>query len=83
MSPHERYNRQDWLAWKMIQEQALRQWKSHKSGGFDANVVDTKMGERTDLKICAVCALPAGVASAVGIQELDREPQERVCGCKR
>ena len=39
------------------------------------------MGERIDLKIdsgCAACALPVGVASAVGMQELDRTPQEYI-----
>ena len=39
------------------------------------------MGERIDLTIdsgCAACALPVGVASAVGMQELNRAPQEYV-----
>ena len=37
------------------------------------------MGERSDLPIdsgCAACALPVGVASAVGMQQLNRTPQE-------
>ena len=37
------------------------------------------MGERIDLTIdsgCAACALPVGVASAVGMQELNRDPRE-------
>ena len=65
----------------MIQDQALRQWKSCKSGGFGAYAVDTEMGERIDLTIdsgCAACALPVGVASAVGMRELNGDPQEYV-----
>ena len=36
------------------------------------------MGERIDLTVgsgCAACALPVGVASAVGMEELNRTPQ--------
>ena len=39
------------------------------------------MGERIDQTIdsgCAACALPVGVASAVGMQELNRTPQEYI-----
>ena len=39
------------------------------------------MSERTDVAIdsgCAACALPVGVASAVGMQELKRTPQEYI-----
>ena len=39
------------------------------------------MGERIDLTIdsgCAACALPVGVASTVGMQELNRTPQEYI-----
>ena len=39
------------------------------------------MGERIDLTIdsgCAACALPVGVASAVGMPMLNRTPQEQV-----
>ena len=39
------------------------------------------MGERIDLTIgssCAACALPVGGASAVGMQELNRDPQEYI-----
>ena len=38
------------------------------------NSVDSEKGERIDLTIdsgCAACALPVGVASAVGMKELD------------
>ena len=41
--------------------------------------MDPERGERIDLTIdsgCAACALPVGVASAVGMQELDRASQE-------
>ena len=78
---HERYNRRDWQAWEKIQRQAQRQWKAYKNGGPGANAVDAEMGERTDLMIdsgCAACALPVGVASAVGMQELNRTPQEYI-----
>ena len=46
-----------------------------------ANSVDSEMGERIDLTFdsgCAACALPVGVASAVGMQELDRASQEYI-----
>ena len=39
------------------------------------------MGERIDLTIdsgCAVCALPVDVTSTVGMQELNRTPQEYI-----
>ena len=39
------------------------------------------MGERIDLTIdsgCAVCALSVGVASAVGLQELNRDPRRHI-----
>ena len=42
------------------------------------NAVDAELGERVDLTIdtgCAACALLEGVASAVGMQELNRTPQ--------
>ena len=41
----------------------------------------TEKGERIDLTVgsgCAACALPVGVASAVGMQELNRAPQEYI-----
>ena len=40
-----------------------------------------KWCERIDLTIdsgCAACALPVGVASAVGMQELNRDPQQYI-----
>ena len=43
------------------------------------NSVDSEKGRGIDLTIdsgCAACALPVGVASAVGMQELDTAPQE-------
>ena len=80
-SRHEKYSQRDWRAWERIQEQALRHWKSYKSGGFGANAVDAEMGERIDLTIdsgCAVCALSVGVASAVGMQELNGDPRGHI-----
>ena len=77
----EKYSQRDWRVWEKIQEQALRQWKSYKSGGFGAHVVDAEMGERIDLAIDsggAACALPVGYASAVGMQELNRDPREYI-----
>ena len=53
----------------------------YKSGNLGANAVDAEMGERIDLTIdsgFAVCALPVGVASTVGMQELNRTPQEYI-----
>ena len=47
----------------------------HNSGNSCANAVDAELGERIDLTIdsgCAACALLVGVASAVGMQELNR-----------
>ena len=55
--------------------------KSYKAGNLGANSVDSEMGERISLTIdsgCAACALPVGVASAVGMQELNRAPQEHI-----
>ena len=81
VSRHERYSQRDWQAWERIQKQARDQWKSYKSGNFCANAVDAELGERIDLTIdsgCAACALPVGVASAVGMQELNRTPQEYI-----
>ena len=52
--------------------------ESYKAGNPGANFVDSEMGERIDLTIdsgCAACALPVGV---VGIQELNRAPQEYI-----
>ena len=63
VSWHEKYSQREWQAWEKIQEQASRQWKSYKTGGFGADVVDAEMGERIDLTIdsgCAACALPVG-----------------------
>ena len=39
-----------------IQEQAIRQWKPNKSGGFSAKAVDAEMGQRIDLTIGSGCA---------------------------
>ena len=84
----------DWQAWEKIQRQAQRQCKSYKSGDLGANAVDAEMGERIKLTMdsgCAACFLPVGVASAVGMQELNRTTQEyiaansekiRELGCK-
>ena len=50
-----------------------------QSGNFCANAVDTELGERIDLTIDFGCAaLPVGVASTVGMQELNRTPQEYI-----
>ena len=52
-----------------------------ETGSPGANSVDTEMGERIDFTIdsgCAACALPVGVASVVGMQELDRAFQEHI-----
>ena len=49
--------------------------------GILRNSVDSEVGERIDLTIdsgCAACALPVGVAAAVGMQVLDRVPQEYI-----
>ena len=54
---------------------------SYKSGNLCANAVDAELGERIDLTIdsgCAACALLVGVASAVGMQELNRTPQRYI-----
>ena len=78
---HERHNREYWHAWKKIQRQAQRQWKAYKNGGPGANAADAEMAERIDPTIdscCAAGALPVGVASAVGMQELNRSPQEYI-----
>ena len=78
VSRHERYIQRDWQAWERIQKQARDQWNSYKSGNLGANAVDAELGERIDLTIdsgCAACALPVGVASAVGLQQLNRTPQ--------
>ena len=94
VSRRAKYSRQDWLTWNRIQEQARRQWKSYKSGNLGPTAVDAEMDERIDLTIdsrCAACALPVGVASAIGMQDLDRTHQEyivanagkiRELGCK-
>ena len=74
------------MTWNRIQEQAQRQWKSYKGGTLGATAVDFEMGERNDLTIdsgCAACALPVGVASAIGMQDLDRTPQEHIAANAR
>ena len=46
-----------------------------------ANAVDAEMGERIGLTIdsvCAACAWPVGAASAIGMEELNRTPQEYI-----
>ena len=66
---------------RRIQKQARDQWTSYKSGNLCANAVDAELGGRIGLSIgsrCAACALPVGVASAVGMQELNRTPQEYI-----
>ena len=81
VSRRERYNRRDWQAWEKIQRQAQRQRKACKNGGPSANALDAEMGERIDFTIdsgCAACALPEGVASVVGMQDLNRTPQEYI-----
>ena len=71
----EKYDQSHWQVWERIQEQARQQWESFKAGNLCVNSVDfEEKGERIDLTIdsgCAACALPVGVASAVGMQELD------------
>ena len=57
---------------------------AHRNGGRGANAVDAVMGERVDLTIdscCAACALSVAVASAVGMQELNKTPRRAQC-CK-
>ena len=75
----EKYDQRDWQVWERIQEQARQQWESFKAGNLCVNSVDSEeKGDRIDLTIdsgCAACALPVGVASAVGMQELDTAPQ--------
>ena len=44
VSRHEKYSQREWQAWEKVQEQAIRQRKSCKNGGFGANAVDTEMG---------------------------------------
>ena len=81
VSRHERYNRRDWLAWDRIRKQAQNQLKSYKSSNLCANTVDAELGGRIDLTIdsgCAACALPVGVASAIGMQGLSRTRQEYI-----
>ena len=81
VSRHDKYNRRDWKAWEKIQKQAQRQWKACRNGGPGATAVDAEMGERINLTTnsgCAACTLPVGVASAVGMQELNRTPQEYI-----
>ena len=71
----EKYDRLDWQAWERIQKKAPQQWESCKDGNLGA------MGERIDLTIdsdCAACALLVGVASAVGMEELNRAPHEYI-----
>ena len=75
----EKYDQSHWQVWERIQEQALQQWESFKAGNLCVDSVDFEKWERIDLTIdsgCAACALPVGVASAVGMQELDTAPQE-------
>ena len=81
--PHrlEKYNQCDWQAWERIQKHSQQQWESCRAGKLGANSLDSEMGERLDLTIdsgCAACALRVGVASAIGMQELNRAPQEYV-----
>ena len=64
-----------------IQKHARDRWKSYKSGNLCANAFDAELGERIDLTICSGCAaiaLPLGVASAVGMQGLNRTPHEKI-----
>ena len=78
---HERYSERDWQAWERMHKQARDRWKSDKSGNLCANAVDAELAERIDLTIdsgCAACALPVGVASTVGMQELNKTPQEYI-----
>ena len=77
----EKYDRRDRQAWERIQKQAQQQLEHYKDGNLGANFVDSEMGERIDLTIdsgCPACALPVGVASAVGMQESNRAPQEYI-----
>ena len=70
-----------WPIRPQTQKQARDKWKNYKSGNLCANAVDTHLGERIDLTIdsgCAACALPVGVASVVGKQELNRTLQEYI-----
>ena len=81
VSRHEKYSQRDWQAWERIQKQARDQWKSYKSANLCANAVDVELGERIDLTIdsgCGACALPVCVASAIGMQELNRAPREYI-----
>ena len=51
-----------------------------------ANAVDAELGERIDLTIdsgCVACALPVGVASAIGMQQLNRPPQEYIANAEK
>ena len=76
-----KYKQRDWQAWERILKQSRQQWESYRAGNLGANSVDSERAERIDLTIdsgCAACALPVGVASAVGMQELDRAPQEHL-----
>ena len=64
-----------------ILKQAQQQWESYKAGNLSANSVDPERCKRIDLTIdsgCVACALLVGVASAVGMQELGRAPQEYI-----
>ena len=51
-----------------------------------ANAVDAELGERIDLTIdsgCVACALPVGVASSIGMQQLNRTPQEYIANAEK
>ena len=51
-----------------------------------ANAVDAELGERIDLTIdsgCVACALPVGVASAIGMQQLSRTAQEYIANAEK
>ena len=80
VSRHKRDSQRDWQAWERIQKQAQGQWKSYTSGNLCVNVVDAELGEIIDLTIDSgvACALSVGVASAVGMQELNRTLQEYI-----
>ena len=77
-----KYSQREWQAWEEILKEAQQQWESYKAGNMSANSVDPERSRRIDLTIdsgCAACgALQEGVASAVGMQELGRAPQEYV-----
>ena len=54
------------------------QLKSHKNEDLGDNAVDAERIYLTIDSGCAACALPVGVASAVGMEELNRTTQEYI-----